>query len=78
MNGLSFGAAHLFFYCCICVWIECNFSIVTMNFSIVTMNFSTVTMNISAVTTDFIDPNYNVCLPGLNNHYVLCLNSGEA
>ena len=71
MNGLSFGAAHLFFYCCICVWIECNFSIVTMN-------FSTVTMNISAVTTDFIDPNYNVCLPGLNNHYVLCLNSGEA
>lgn len=71
MNGLSFGAAHLFFYCCICVWIECNFSIVTMN-------FSTVTMNISAVTTDFIDPNYNVCLPGLNNHYVLCLNAGEA
>ena len=71
MNGLSFGAAHLFFYCCICVWIECNFSIVTMD-------FSTVTMNISAVTTDFIDPNYNVCLPGLNNHYVLCLNSGEA
>ena len=71
MNGLSFGAAHLFFYCCICVWIECNFSIVTMN-------FSTVTMNISAVTTDFMDPNYNVCLPGLNNHYVLCLNSGEA
>lgn len=71
MNGLSFGAAHLFFYCCICVWIECNFSIVTMN-------FSAVTMNISAVTTDFIDPNYNVCLPGLNNHYVLCLNAGEA
>lgn len=71
MNGLSFGAAHLFFYCCICVWIECNFSIVTMD-------FSTVTMNISAVTTDFMDPNYNVCLPGLNNHYVLCLNSGEA
>lgn len=71
MNGLSFGAVHLFFYCCICVWIECNFSIVTMD-------FSTVTMNISAVTTDFIDPNYNVCLPGLNNHYVLCLNSGEA
>lgn len=71
MNGLSFGAAHLFFYCCICVWIECNFSIVTMD-------FSAVTMNISAVTTDFIDPNYNVCLPGLNNHYVLCLNSGEA
>ena len=71
MNGLSFGAAHLFFYCCICVWIGCNFSIVTMN-------FSTVTMNISAVTTDFIDPNYNVCLPGLNNHYVLCLNAGEA
>lgn len=57
MNGLSFGAAHLLFYCCICVWIECNFSI---------------------VTTDFIDPNYNVCLPGLNNHYVLCLNAGEA
>ena len=71
MNGLSFGAAHLFFYCCICVWIGCNFSIVTMD-------FSAVTMNISAVTTDFIDPNYNVCLPGLNNHYVLCLNSGEA
>ena len=71
MNGLSFGAAHLYFYCCICVWIECNFSIVTMD-------FSTVTMNISAVTTDFIDPNYNVCLPGLNNHYVLCLNAGEA
>lgn len=71
MNGLSFGAAHLFFYCCICVWIECNFSIVTMD-------FSTVTMNISAVTTDFIDPNYNVCLPSLNNHYVLCLNAGEA
>lgn len=71
MNGLSFGAAHLFFYCCICVWIECNFSIVTMD-------FSAVTMNISAVTTDFMDPNYNVCLPGLNNHYVLCLNSGEA
>ena len=71
MNGLSFGAAHLFFYCCICVWIECNFSIVTMD-------FSTVTMNISAVTTDFIDPNYNVCLPGLNNHYVLCQNAGEA
>ena len=71
MNGLSFGAAHLFFYCCICVWIECNFSIVTMD-------FSTVTMNISAVTTDFIDPNYNVCLPGLNNHYVLCLNAGKA
>lgn len=71
MNGLSFRAAHLFFYCCICVWIECNFSIVTMD-------FSTVTMNISAVTTDFIDPNYNVCLPGLNNHYVLCLNAGEA
>lgn len=71
MNGLSFGAAHLFFYCCICVWIECNFSIVTMD-------FSTVTMNISAVTTDFMDPNYNVCLPGLNNHYVLCLNAGEA
>ena len=71
MNGLSFGAVHLFFYCCICVWIECNFSIVTMD-------FSTVTMNISAVTTDFMDPNYNVCLPGLNNHYVLCLNSGEA
>lgn len=64
MNGLSFGAAHLFFYCCICVWIGCN--------------FSAVTMNISAVTTDFMDPNYNVCLPGLNNHYVLCLNSGEA
>lgn len=71
MNGLSFGAAHLFFYCCICVWIGCNFSTVTMD-------FSAVTMNISAVTTDFIDPNYNVCLPGLNNHYVLCLNSGEA
>ena len=71
MNGLSFGAAHLFFYCCICVWTECNFSAVTMD-------FSTVTMNISAVTTDFIDPNYNVCLPGLNNHYVLCLNAGEA
>lgn len=71
MNGLSFGAVHLFFYCYICVWIECNFSIVTMD-------FSTVTMNISAVTTDFIDPNYNVCLPGLNNHYVLCLNAGEA
>ena len=71
MNGLSFGAAHLFFYCCSCVLIECNFSIVTMD-------FSTVTMNISAVTTDFIDPNYNVCLPGLNNHYVLCLNAGEA
>ena len=71
MNGLSFGAAHLFFYCCICVWTECNFSAVTMD-------FSAVTMNISAVTTDFIDPNYNVCLPGLNNHYVLCLNSGEA
>lgn len=71
MNGLSFGAVHLFFYCCICVWIECNFSIVTMD-------FSAVTMNISAVTTDFMDPNYNVCLPGLNNHYVLCLNSGEA
>lgn len=46
MNGLSFGAAHLFFYCCICVWIECNFSAVTMD-------FSAVTMNISAVTTDF-------------------------
>lgn len=71
MNGLSFGAAHLFFYCCICVWTECNFSAVTMD-------FSAVTMDISAVTTDFIDPNYNVCLPGLNNHYVLCLNSGEA
>lgn len=71
MNGLSFGAAHLFFYCCICVWIE-------FNFSTVTMDFSAVTMNISAVTTDFIDPNYNVCLPGLNNHYVLCLNAGEA
>ncbi len=71
MNGLSFGAAHLFFYCCICVWIGCNFSTVTMD-------FSAVTMNIGAVTTDFIDPNYNVCLPGLNNHYVLCLNSGEA
>lgn len=71
MNGLSFGAAHLFFYCCICVWIGCNFSTVTMD-------FSAVTMNISAVTTDFMDPNYNVCLPGLNNHYVLCLNSGEA
>lgn len=71
MNGLSFGAAHLFFYCCICVWIECNFSSVTMD-------ISSVTMNISAVTTDFIDPNYNVCLPGLNNHYVLCLNAGEA
>lgn len=71
MNGLSFGAAHLFFYCCICVWIECNFSAVTMD-------FSAVTMNISAVTTDFMDPNYNVCLPGLNNHYVLCLNAGEA
>lgn len=71
MNGLSFGAVHLFFYCCICVWIECNFSTVTMD-------FSAVTMNISAVTTDFMDPNYNVCLPGLNNHYVLCLNSGEA
>ncbi len=71
MNGLSFGAAHLFFYCCICVWTECNFSAVTMD-------FSAVTMNISAVTTDFIDPNYNVCLPGLNNHYVLCLNAGEA
>lgn len=71
MNGLSFGAAHLFFYCCICVWIECNFSTVTMD-------FSAVTMNISAVTTDFIDPNYNVCLPGLNNHDVLCLNAGEA
>lgn len=71
MNGLSFGAAHLFFYCCICVWIECNFSTVTMD-------FSAVTMNISAVTTDFIDPNYNVCLSGLNNHYVLCLNAGEA
>lgn len=71
MNGLSFGAAHLFFYYCICVWIECNFSAVTMD-------FSAVTMNISAVTTDFIDPNYNVCLPGLNNHYVLCLNAGEA
>lgn len=71
MNGLSFGAVHLFFYCCICVWIECNFSIVTMD-------FSAVTMNISAVTTDFMDPSYNVCLPGLNNHYVLCLNSGEA
>ncbi len=64
MNGLSFGAAHLFFYCCICVWTECN--------------FSAVTMNISAVTTDFIDPNYNVCLPVLSNHYVLCLNAGEA
>ena len=49
-----------------------------MDFSAVTMNFSAVTMNISAVTTDFIDPNYNVCLPGLNNHYVLCLNAGEA
>ena len=71
MNGLSFGAAHLFFYCCICVWIGCNFSTVTMD-------FSAVTMNISAETTDFIDPNYNVCLPGLNNHYVLCLNAGEA
>lgn len=71
MNGLSFGAAHLFFYCCICVWTECNFSAVTMD-------FSAVTMNISAVTTDFIDPNCNVCLPGLNNHYVLCLNAGEA
>ena len=71
MNGLSFGAAHLFFYCCICVWIECNFSIVTMD-------FSTVTMNISAVTTDFIDPKYNVCLQGLYYHYVLCLNSGES
>ena len=71
MNGLSFGAAHLFFYCCICVWIGCNFSTVTMD-------FSAVTKNISAVTTDFIDPNYNVCLPGLNNHYVLCLNAGEA
>ena len=71
MNGLSFGAAHLFFYCCICVWTECNFSAVTMN-------ISAVTMNIGAVTTDFIDPNYNVCLPGLNNHYVLCLNAGEA
>lgn len=71
MNGLSFGAVHLFFYCCICVWIECNFSTVTMD-------ISSVTMNISAVTTDFMDPNYNVCLPGLNNHYVLCLNSGEA
>lgn len=71
MNGLSFGVAHLFFYCCICVWIGCNFSTVTMD-------FSAVTMNISAVTTDFIDPNYNVCLPGLNNHYVLCLNAGEA
>lgn len=71
MNGLSFGAAHLFFYCCICVWIGCNFSTVTMD-------FSAVTMNISAVTTDFIDPNYNVRLPGLNNHYVLCLNAGEA
>lgn len=71
MNGLSFGAAHLFFYCCICVWIECNFSTVTMD-------FSAVTMNIGAVTTDFIVPNYNVCLPGLNNHYVLCLNAGEA
>lgn len=71
MNGLSFGAAHLFFYCCICVWIGCNFSTVTMD-------FSAVTMNISAVTTDFMDPNYNVCLPGLNNHYVLCLNAGEA
>lgn len=71
MNGLSFGAAHLFFYCCICVWTECNFSAVTMD-------FSAVTMDISAVTTDFIDPNYNVCLPGLNNHYVLCLNAGEA
>lgn len=71
MNGLSFGAAHLFFYCCICVWTECNFSAVTMD-------FSAVTMNIGAVTTDFIDPNYNVCLPGLNNHYVLCLNAGEA
>lgn len=70
MNGLSFGTAHLFFYCCICVWIGCNFSTVTMD-------FSAVTMNISAVTTDFIDPNYNVCLPGLNNHYVLCLNAGE-
>ena len=70
MNGLSFGAAHLF-YCCICVWIECNFSTVTMD-------FSAVTMNIGAVTTDFIVPNYNVCLPGLNNHYVLCLNAGEA
>lgn len=46
MNGLSFGAAHLFFYCCICVWTECNFSAVTMD-------FSAVTMNISAVTTDF-------------------------
>lgn len=71
MNGLSFGAAHLFFYCCICVWIGCNFSTVTMD-------FSAVTMNISAVTTDFMDPNYNVCLPGLNNYYVLCLNAGEA
>lgn len=71
MNGLSFGAVHLFFYCCICVWTECNFSAVTMD-------ISSVTMNISAVTTDFMDPNYNVCLPGLNNHYVLCLNSGEA
>lgn len=71
MNGLSFGAAHLFFYCCICVWTECNFSAVTMN-------ISAVTMNIGAVTTDFMDPNYNVCLPGLNNHYVLCLNAGEA
>lgn len=71
MNGLSFGAAHLFFYCCICVWIGCNFSTVTMD-------FSAVTMNIGAVTTDFIVPNYNVCLPGLNNHYVLCLNAGEA
>lgn len=71
MNGLSFGAAHLFFYCCICVWIECNFSSVTMD-------ISSVTMNISAVTTDFIDPNCNVRLPSLNNHYVLCLNAGEA
>ncbi len=59
MNGLSFGAAHLFFYCCICVWTECNFSAVTMD-------FSAVTMNISAVTTDFIDPNCNVRLPSLN------------
>lgn len=42
------------------------------------MNISAVTMNIGAVTTDFIDPNYNVRLPGLNNHYVLCLNAGEA
>ena len=71
MNWLSFGAAHLFFYCCNCVKKKCNFSIVSMD-------FSAVTMNISAVTTDFIDPNYNVCLPGLNNHYVLCLNAGEA